>query len=558
MKATHSPRLFLLSAVRAFGLPLLGIVVLSWLAAFAAAYGVLMLQKLLDALAAAKQAQQPVTQMLAWYALWRLVHVLSEYALEYPLQHLSQSLYQWVKISALQKVAQLPYETYVRYGTGELLQLVEQGAVATRDLICNYYARVIREILPTLLFTVAFLVSLDGQLVLVLCLGYAIVSLATLVCLPLLRNRKSLSLADETAFSRYFVRAIMESLILKLYGAFEQETSQLTRIGKRIASAKAQIGALHELMFCLFALFVLITEIVVIWQQSGQVIAGTMSLGSLVATITLLSRVYQPIAIFSVLRVGAQLNQVAYKRLMALFSEARTPEADEGDWPDNFANGLSFEAVGYAHADKEILKAVSLTVSSGERVVLVGPSGSGKSTLLRLAMGILKASKGVVRWGQHEMARLADAKLFSKVFFLPQDGSIFDGTVRENLEIGLKRAPSIERMRETLCRLRLGHLALSSEVGERGCLLSGGERQRLALCRILLRSPQALILDEPTSGLDAQNSALFWEVLFECFPNCALLLSTHQEEALKYADRIVSLLGGRVVSDNLQSKVAAS
>ncbi|MBX7145587.1 MAG: ABC transporter ATP-binding protein/permease [Oligoflexia bacterium] len=539
---------FLLRAAYAFRWQLAGVLLLSWFATFAMAYVVVVFQRLLDALGAGTTERQVLFALGAAYVIWRFLHVLAEYALEYPSQYLSNGLYLWAKVHGLKKVARLPYDRYIQYGTGELVQLVEQGAAATRDLVWSYYARVIREIVPTILFTVGFLVSFDGWLVLALACGYVFATLGAIVCLPLLRKRKSGTLEDEVLLGRQFVRAIMEVTVFRMYGALEPEFRQLRSRGARISQGKACLGALHELIFCLFALFVVVTEAVVLWRQSHLVVSGMLSVGSLVATMTLLAKVYQPVAIFSVLRVGAQMNRLAYARFAALLSE---PEYGKAQVPlcdaSMKAGTLSLENVSYNAGRRKIVSSVSLTVRAGERIVIKGDSGAGKSTLLRLAVGLLAPSTGNVRWGGEVREEGAGNISAQGLYFMPQEGSIFDGTVRENLALGIDHGVSDEQGREVLRRLGLAHLDLNSLVGEKGCLLSGGERQRLALCRILLRTPQILILDEPTSGLDAESTALFWKVFFAEFPSCALLLSTHQEEVLNLMSQVIVMQEGRIL-----------
>ena len=194
---------------------------------------------------------------------------------------------------------------------------------------------------------------------------------------------------------------------------------------------------------------------------------------------------------------------------------------------------------------------VSLALTRGERIALVGPSGSGKSTLLRVLAGLYDVQHG--HYEVDGVARLGLPHLASVATLIPQDAEVFEATVRENLAFGepvdasaIDAAIATSGFATVLETLPLG---LDTPITERGMNLSGGQRQRLCLARGLLaaRGSSLLLLDEPTSALDAVTEAEVHRRLDERFAEACIVASVHRMSLLEHFDRVVLMDDGRIV-----------
>jgi len=177
-------------------------------------------------------------------------------------------------------------------------------------------------------------------------------------------------------------------------------------------------------------------------------------------------------------------------------------------WPREGAVVLDGVTVRYAPNRPAALKRVSLSVSGGSSLGIVGPSGSGKSTTLKLITRILDPHGGQVLLDGVDVASVSLDSLRRRVAVVPQDTSLFDASVEYNLRYGnasatdddLRRAVERCNLNETLAKLKDG---IHTSVGERGARLSGGERQKVSIARALLKDPTLILCDEVTSSVDA-------------------------------------------------------
>ncbi|HLV58773.1 MAG TPA: thiol reductant ABC exporter subunit CydD [Natronosporangium sp.] len=200
------------------------------------------------------------------------------------------------------------------------------------------------------------------------------------------------------------------------------------------------------------------------------------------------------------------------------------------------------------------LSGVSLRIMPGERVALIGPSGSGKSTLLALLLGFVRPTAGRVVVGGVDLAD-ADLDAWRRALaWVPQRPHLFAGTLADNIRLGapdatagaVRAAVSAAALDEVVAGLPDG---LDTVLGERGYGLSSGQRQRVALARAFLRDAPVVLLDEPTAQLDAASEAAVCEATARLVAGRTTLLVAHRPALLSLADRVVRLVGGRVVAD---------
>ena len=218
---------------------------------------------------------------------------------------------------------------------------------------------------------------------------------------------------------------------------------------------------------------------------------------------------------------------------------------------------LHFQEVGFSYGTSPLLSGVSLRIAAGEHVALSGPSGCGKSTLLALLLGFSRPQAGAILVDGRPLSELDLREWHRLVAWLPQRPTMFHGTVRENLLLGLgggvDREGGVGRpgaghseaeLRAAMAAARLEELPLDAPVGEFGQGLSTGQAQRLALARLFLRSPHVVLLDEPTAHLDADNAALVSQGILELARGRTTILVTHRPETAAGMDRLVTLPGG--------------
>ena len=279
-----------------------------------------------------------------------------------------------------------------------------------------------------------------------------------------------------------------------------------------------------------------------------------VSLGTVVAFILLLSSLFDPVQQLSQLYNGVQSAAAALHKLFGILdSEPEIGEApDAVDLPRRGVlevNGVTFT---YQAGTHPALKQAEIVVRDGERIALVGPTGAGKSTLAKLMARLYDPSVGSVSYGGTDLRRATLASLRERIVVVPQEGFLFNGTIRENVRLARITA-SDEEVEAALARLGiLDHFerlpdGLDTEVRERGSRLSAGERQLVALGRAALVDPAVLVLDEATSNLDPGTEAEVEAALERLMQGRTTIVVAHRLTTVQRADRIVVVDKAQIV-----------
>ncbi len=208
---------------------------------------------------------------------------------------------------------------------------------------------------------------------------------------------------------------------------------------------------------------------------------------------------------------------------------------------------IRLDNIGFKTEQQQILKDISFSIKEGERVIVTGPSGGGKSTLLKLIASIINPTDGQIYFKGEDIAQLDPIAYRKKVSYFFQNATLFDETVRDNLSFPYDIRE--EAFDEGKAVQMLDRVKMSAEYLNKPIIdLSGGEKQRVALVRNLLYQPDVLLLDEVTSSLDAENKEIIYSIIDEMNTkeSVTVLAVTHDEREIKMADRVLTIIEGRL------------
>ena len=312
--------------------------------------------------------------------------------------------------------------------------------------------------------------------------------------------------------------------------------------------------------------------VAVLWQGGRQVLAGSLTAGALVSF--LLYALYVAGAVGSLASLfGAYQEAVGAARRVFDLLETESTVRDPVK-PLHLPRPLRGEVVmdnvsfHYNPALPEVLQAVSLRISAGDVVALVGPSGAGKTTIASLLPRFWDVTGGRITLDGIDIRDLSLKELRGAIGIVPQEPTLFSGTIRENIayagigddgsrpaEEAIQAAAKAAHAVEFIERLPEG---FDTRVGERGVKLSGGQRQRIAIARVFLKDPALVILDEATSSLDSESERLVEKAMEDLLRARSTLIIAHRLSTVLRADRVVVIDRGVIVEEGRHEELLAS
>jgi subfamily B ATP-binding cassette protein MsbA len=310
----------------------------------------------------------------------------------------------------------------------------------------------------------------------------------------------------------------------------------------------------------------------VLWQGGRQVLAGSLTAGALVSF--LLYALYVAGAVGSLASLfGAYQEAVGAARRVFDLLEAESTVRDPVK-PQRLPHPLRGEVVmdnvsfHYNPGLPEVLHGLSLRINAGEVVALVGPSGAGKTTIASLLPRFWDVTGGRITLDGIDIRDLSLKELRGAIGIVPQEPTLFSGTIRENIayagigddgsrpaEEAIQAAAKAAHAVEFIERLPDG---FDTRVGERGVKLSGGQRQRIAIARVFLKNPALVILDEATSSLDSESERLVEKAMEDLLRARSTLIIAHRLSTVLRADRLLVIDRGVIVEEGRHEELLAS
>jgi ATP-binding cassette subfamily B protein len=455
---------------------------------------------------------------------------------------------------------------FARARPGDALSRVLNDVQGAGNVVSSTLVNVVQN-LVVLATTTTLIVYLDGRLALV---ALALLPIFILPTRRVGRKRKRLKRAMQARVAE-MTGILMETLsvsgalLLKVFGTEALEGQRLrAKAGEVMALSLAQtlVGRWFNM---LMGLFETLGPAMVFALGGWLIMHGRLQLGTVVAFVTLLKRLYAPASDLAGVHIDVVTSYAYFERIFGVLDQ----EPAIRDAPGATALGdvrgeLRFEGVtfGYGDDDAPVLRDVDLVVPAGACVALVGPSGAGKSTLAALVSRLHDPSAGRVLVDGRDLREVTLASLRAHIGVVTQETFLFHASILDNLRYARPGASLAEvhaaaqkaQIHDFVAGLPQGYETL---VGDRGHRLSGGERQRLAIARAILKDPRILILDEATSALDSTSEALVQAALEPLLAGRTSLVIAHRLSTIRKADLILALERGRIVESGSHDSLLA-
>ncbi|MEO8910048.1 MAG: ABC transporter ATP-binding protein [Gemmatimonadaceae bacterium] len=455
--------------------------------------------------------------------------------------------------SVYRHLAHLPLGYFTQMKAGQILSRVINDTFETRLILTQIVTQSLQSASLVIVY-IAILFSISWQL-----------SLIALVILPLLgfSLQPMLKRLRRGNLRRGNIHGEMTSVLqetisgIRLVKASGTEAYEEARFAD--GSNKYALSSLKMTRLALVAppvteVIGTLIAVLILWIGAWQVLrSGSMTGATLLAFLTLVLRLLQPLKQLSQMRTTAQSSLASAERLFEILDSPAEFQRDSGTRDAaTFNRELRFENVGFSYGDALVLTSIDFSARKGEVVALVGPSGSGKSTMVDLIPRFYEPTSGRITLDGIDTREIKLPVLRSLTGIVSQETVLFHDTVRNNIAYGatgkytqaqIEAAAKAANAHEFIVELPRGYDTL---LGERGTRLSGGQRQRLAIARALLSDPPILILDEATSALDTESERLVQEAVDRLLQGRTVFVIAHRLSTITHADQILVLERGEI------------
>jgi ATP-binding cassette subfamily B protein/subfamily B ATP-binding cassette protein MsbA len=413
----------------------------------------------------------------------------------------------------------------------------------------NIFASVI-----TLIGTFIIMLRLDWRLTMVSLAIVPLVVGAIYLFAHRIRRESTSIQEQESAMLAQAQEGLSSIRMVHAFGREEFEVRQFQQQARQSLQANLRLTLTNINSALVISTLMVVGTAAMYYIGSLHVLAGTLTLGSLLVFSAYLLMLYQPLESLTYTAWAMEGATAGAKRCFEVLDR----EDDVRDSPDAVAissakGAIAFQSVNFGYSgDRHVLRDIDLRIEPNQIVGLVGGTGAGKSTLMSLVPRFYDPSTGFVMLDDRDVREITKKSLRAQIAIVLQDTLLFSTTVRENIAYGRPDATE-EDIIEAACRAQADEFirqmpdGYASPVGERGGHLSVGQRQRIGIARAFLKNAPILLLDEPTSALDPTTEAAIMETIQELMRGRTTLIATHRLATIHGLDQIIVLEHGRLV-----------
>jgi ATP-binding cassette, subfamily B, bacterial len=486
-------------------------------------------------------------------------------AQKYGAEAIGQDVMFDLRAALYRRLHEMPFAFFVRQAPGESASRVLNDVQGVGGVVSDTLVDIVQNAV-VLTATIAFVLALDWRLALV---GVGFLPLFIVPTRRVGRRKKLLKrrvqelMAELTGILAETL-SVSGALLVKVFGSerieierFEKKAAEI----RRLALEQSLVGRWFKM---LLGLFEAMGPAIVFGVGGLLVIRGEIPLGTVVAFVTVLKRLYNPASQLANVHVDLLTGYAYFDRVFeALDRSVPIHEPASAIAPARIGGRIDFRNVFFDHGDgANVLSEINLTIPAGATVALVGPSGAGKTTLASLIARLHDPTSGAMLVDGVDARQISLRALRSHLAVVTQETFLFHTTVFENLRYGKPSASRAEV--EAAARRAQIHDVIAALpdrydtiVGDRGQRFSGGERQRLAIARAILKDPRILILDEATSSLDSASEHQVQVALAPLLKGRTSLVVAHRLSTVRNADFIAVIDAGRIVERGTHEQLLA-
>jgi ATP-binding cassette, subfamily B, putative efflux pump len=477
-----------------------------------------------------------------------------EYYRQYYAQWTASKILYDIRDQLYTHIQKLSFKYYSNTRSGEIISRVINDVEQTKTFVVTGLMNLWLD-MATIFIAIAIMFTMNVKLTFVSLVLFPLYALSVKYFFGNLRKltkSRSQALAEVQSYLHERVQGMQ---VVKSFAIEEHEQTQFAKQNRNFLDKAIAQTRWNAKSFSAVNTITDIAPLIVIGFSAYQVIDGQLTIGTMIAFIAYIDKLYNPLR--RLVNSSTTLTQsiASMDRVFELIDV----KYDIEDGPDavpceNVQGNISFNNVSFSYNENEeiVLKNINLEVKKGETIALVGMSGGGKSSLVSLIPRFYDVTAGEILLDGTDIRSFKVRSLRDKIGMVFQDNLLFSDSVKENILLGNPLATDEEvinaaiaaNAHEFIMNLPSGY---DTKVGERGVKLSGGQKQRIAIARVFLKNPPLLILDEATSALDLESEHLIQESFETLAKDRTTFIVAHRLSTITHADRIVLIEHGEIV-----------
>ena len=486
---------------------------------------------------------------IASYFIGSIVRIFYAYKVEY----LGENLVLGVKTQLFKHLEELDLGFYDKRKAGDILFRIDQDVYSIQDFI----SVIIDDILMN---------TLMAGFILIVCFYLSWkVTLASLLFFPFYilaqkyfgerLKKQQQKLINKNASILSFLQEFINSI--KAIQTFVLEKISLNkyrRSSKRLIKIGVKTSVMEEVAGAAIGLITFTPLMIILWYGGYKVMNGVITVGSLMALYTYITKLFEPISEIGSANISIQMALVSINRVFQFLDTKPRVINKKDAIPITTVKGkIEFNKVKFRYNEEEpVLEGISFEIEPNKITGLVGPSGAGKSTVASLICRFYDPQNGQVLLDGKNLKDLDLGSLRKNIGIVSQETILMNMSIKDNIKFGNQsakdkdviNAAKLANIHDTIKQLEKGYDTI---VGERGVTLSGGEKQRISIARTILKDPKIIILDEGTSSLDAETETNIQEALKHITKNKTTIIIAHRLSTILNTDKIIVLKDHKVV-----------
>ncbi|WP_425360075.1 MULTISPECIES: ABC transporter ATP-binding protein [unclassified Candidatus Tisiphia] len=509
---------------------------------------------------------QSINQSILYISILILIFSTGSFFRSYFINNIAEKIVSQIRQEAYSNIINFDIVCFEDLKIGDIISRLSVDIELIYKLIVNFLS-----------FFVRNSIMLIGGIILMFCqspkLAAIVIIIIPLLLLPLIKFGKYVrNLSKNVLQSQANITANLEESVSNICAiqAFNQQANKVAAFNKQISDYLQHAASRLKVRSVFFALaisVILFSITIVIWVGSRDIVQGHLSSGQMISFIY-----YAIIAgvssggIFELL-TEVHSSLVASERVFVLIDytcKNQLTNVPMGDYQDNKSSlSIEFDNVSFVYPsrlDNLVIDDLSFKIDKGKFIGIVGRSGAGKSTIMQLMLKFYFPEKGTIRIAGQDISKTQDHQIRRKIAYVPQDSSIFSGTIRSNIAFA-KPDASMEEIIEAANNTGIMDFVqnlkegLDTEIGEKGIRLSGGQKQRIAISRAILYNPEILLLDEAMSALDSENEQKLLSKLQQIMKGKTILSIAHRISSIEQADEILLIDHGTLIARDTHVKL---